>query len=922
MYAFYSLLVYIIYTFFRKPPEAERREGGAQTPIQNRDNMKPEKESVGKSPTEEMFPELEEIEASSESDGISGSEDESGGDSQFFEDISSPLTEFLAFKQESAAGRAALGSAESSSGKMASPLLAVMSHLITFLEHYSQMQRLQGKAQEYRAQLRREERRRRKQLRTLRGAYRQRMRDKLSLIESLEAVISEQQSMLERVQRGVVFPMYPISPSSHVGVHQLVESISLLQGERVQLKEEIGGLRQGMEVMEQEKQRLSSTLQQKVEELKDLIRERELELSQLRQEMGVTDSEKRIQNLSVENQSLKQSLSVSQGLLEKLAAVSSQPSAQLVKENEDLRNKVHHLESSLQQKVEQLANAKSQTATLERRREDEIRHLEETIHGLQFSLENEKKRPPDVQYITKTLEVESPTVLQSLVEAEERNRCLLDQVSIHGEKCRNLEEQLKGSEALTSSLRVKILAYESEIGNLREELMQEIHQLEVQKEEAIKEASGCSEHHLRLLRDQLAGVQTRLVCLQPYLKSMKTNYNSLRSQVKNFSQFYEAAIRDARRQLCSAVTDVSEANRDLLQKYQREVQLRKRYHTQLVEIKGNIRVLCRVRPPTDSGEREEGAQGTPITTDESDDTRLSVLYKGKERTFQLDKVFLPKATQEEVFLEIEPVVMSCINGYNVCIFAYGQTGSGKTYTMEGTSENPGINQQAVQALYKEMEARSGLWDYSVSLSMVEIYNEIIRDLLSKDPQDKLDVKLNPDGSGQLHVPGLTSTTVSSFRHITKLLSLGKKNRATFCTNMNERSSRSHALLTITISGRDQATGAVTTGKLNLVDLAGSERVCKSGAEGERLKEAQNINKSLLALGEVIQALRSKQGHVPFRNSKLTYLLQDSLGKGNKTIMMVQVSPLEGNVGETVCSLKFAQRVCKVELGPASRKLDQ
>ncbi|XP_064410313.1 kinesin-like protein KIFC3 [Latimeria chalumnae] len=110
-------------------------------------------------------------------------------------------------------------------------------------------------------------------------------------------------------------------------------------------------------------------------------------------------------------------------------------------------------------------------------------------------------------------------------------------------------------------------------------------------------------------------------------------------------------------------------------------------------------------------------------------------------------------------------------------------------------------------------------------------------------------------------------------------------------------------------------------KLNLVDLAGSERVWKSGAEGERLKEAQNINRSLLALSDVIQALRSKQTHVPFRNSKLTYLLQDSLGKGNKTVMVVQVSPLQENVGETVCSLKFAQRVCKVELGPASRKVE-
>ncbi|XP_063306958.1 kinesin-like protein KIFC3 [Pelobates fuscus] len=799
-----------------------------------------------------------------------------------------------------------------------SPLLAVTSHLVTFLEHYSQMQSLQEKAQEYRAQLRREERRRRKQLRILREAYRQRMRDKMNLVESLEDVICEQQAVLHKLQRGAISPVYPSSPLSHVGVHKLVESISLLQAERVQLKEEIAGLRQDMDMKEQEKQCLTSALRDQVDELKEIIREREADLSQRQLEMGATDSEKRLQCLTLENQSLKQSLSVTQGLLEKLAAVSTQPSTQLVKENEDLRNKVLHLEASLQEKVEQLVHSKGQVETLQWRKEDEIQQLDEKIHRLQLSLENERKRPPDVQYITKTLEVESPTVLRSLAEAEIRNHLLLDQVSIQGEKCHRLEGQLRGSEELTSSLRVKIQAYETEIGNLKTELMQEIHQLEAQKEDAIREASECSDQHLKEVRGQLLGVQTRLTLLQPFLKNMKMDYNSLRSQVKNFSQFYELSISEARKQICHAVTNVSENNRDLLAKYQREVQLRKRYHNQLVELKGNIRVLCRVRPPAEGNDQEPDS---PLTTDRNDDTRLSVLYKGKERTFELDKVFLPQSTQEEVFLEIEPVVMSCLNGYNVCIFAYGQTGSGKTFTMEGTSESPGINKQALQALYKEMEDRRGLWEYSVDLNMVEIYNEVIRDLLSKDPQDKLDVKMNPDGSGQLHVPGLTSMEVRSFGHIKKLLSLGKRNRATFCTNMNERSSRSHALLTVTVSGRDLTTGTVTTGKLNLVDLAGSERVWKSGAEGERLKEAQNINKSLLALGEVIQALRSKQGHIPFRNSKLTYLLQDSLGKGNKTIMMVQVSPLESNVGETVCSLNFAQRVCKVELGPASRKVD-
>ncbi|KAJ8339638.1 hypothetical protein SKAU_G00342710 [Synaphobranchus kaupii] len=188
-------------------------------------------------------------------------------------------------------------------------------------------------------------------------------------------------------------------------------------------------------------------------------------------------------------------------------------------------------------------------------------------------------------------------------------------------------------------------------------------------------------------------------------------------------------------------------------------------------------------------------------------------------------------------------------------------------------------------------------------------------LLGDNPSEKLDIKMCPDGSGQLYVPGLTEFAVQSVEDINKVFDLGHVNRATACTNLNEHSSRSHALLIINVSGFNASTGHRTSGKLNLVDLAGSERIAKSGAEGSRLREAQCINKSLSALGDVIHALRSKQAHVPFRNSRLTYLLQDSLSGDSKTLMMVQVSPLDTNVSESVCSLKFAQRVRSVELGP-------
>jgi len=193
---------------------------------------------------------------------------------------------------------------------------------------------------------------------------------------------------------------------------------------------------------------------------------------------------------------------------------------------------------------------------------------------------------------------------------------------------------------------------------------------------------------------------------------------------------------------------------------------------------------------------------------------------------------------------------------------------------------------------------------------LEIYNENFRDLLSSST-DKSEIKHSSDGL--LHVTNLVEMTVKQLEDVNKIFSICHSNRATASTNMNEHSSRSHAVLTVKVKGVNKTNNSKITGKLNLIDLAGSERVSKSGASGDRLKEAQNINKSLSSLGDVIHALRNKQTHVPFRNSKLTYLLQDSLSKDSKTLMVVQVSPSHYNVSETLCSLQFAQRTRTVEL---------
>uniref|UniRef100_A0A8C6STV4 Kinesin-like protein n=1 Tax=Neogobius melanostomus TaxID=47308 RepID=A0A8C6STV4_9GOBI len=917
MYAFYSLLVYIFYTVFKKEEE-DVLEGacGASADEAEHVSMETRSKRCGHTPRlgKKVFaPLLLESSSGSDSEELSLS-DEDGGDGTDLP-ACTPLAAFLSFKQE-AEQKTSQHQVETTAKIPDSPLVAVMSHLLSFLEQYSHFQQLQQQVDQYRVQLKRHRFQHRRQMKALRASYRQRLKDKNSIITSLEEAWSQQQAPIP-LSEGECSS----DSGTQGGVHQLVQSLHSLQSEKSNLRGELRLLHSQLEQKERDRYSRIQGFQQQIDELKGCIEEREEELSRLRTATvrGATDSEKRVLCLSAENESLKQSLSVTQDLLQQLSTIPSQSSNMLLKENENLRSRVQQLEMSLQQRAEQLSHLERHNEESDWRRGQELRKRDDRVRELQLELDRERAKEPEVKYVTKTVEVESPATLKHLNKVRQKNELLSEKLVHQNERCKQLEEQIRKSDEYSCNLQHKIAAYEREIGALREELLKEIGHLEEKKDEAVKAAASCSAEHFQNLQEQFFCLQKRLTSLPPTLRSMKTDYASLRSQVRNFSDFYGSAINEAKKQISAAIHEMSEANKDLLEKYRKEVAMRRKYHEQLVELKGNIRVLCRVKPVLKEDQHEEG-QSVVVTTDPNNESSLTVLSKGKGRVFELDKVFHPQATQEEVFQEIEPLVTSCIDGYHVCIFAYGQTGSGKTYTMEGSVENPGINQRALKQLFNVIEDRKDMWSYSVSVSSVEIYNEVLRDLLSKDGE-KLDIKINPDGTGQLHVPGLRVIEVRNFQHIKKILATARRNRITFGTQMNQHSSRSHALLCVTVEGIDLATGSKTTGKLNLVDLAGSERVWKSGAEGERLKEAQNINRSLLSLGDVIQALRARQTHIPFRNSRLTYLLQDSLGKGSKTVMVVQVSALESNLGETTCSLTFAQRVCKVELGPAARKIE-
>ena len=237
--------------------------------------------------------------------------------------------------------------------------------------------------------------------------------------------------------------------------------------------------------------------------------------------------------------------------------------------------------------------------------------------------------------------------------------------------------------------------------------------------------------------------------------------------------------------------------------------------------------------------------------------------------------------------------------------------------MEGTESDPGVNLRALSALFALAEETADSRSVEIQASAVEIYNETTRDTLGTDPTRKLDIKQGPDG---MYVTDLVKRPVTCVADVQELQAMSKSNRQTFATDMNEHSSRSHLIVTVYVHVTHHATGQTTRSKLHLVDLAGSERLSKTGATGDRLLEAQSINKSLSSLGDVIQALQNKQAHTPYRNSKLTYLLQDSLGGNSKTLMIMAVSPAESNVQETACTLKFGARAMKVELGKATKNI--
>lgn len=579
-------------------------------------------------------------------------------------------------------------------------------------------------------------------------------------------------------------------------------------------------------------------------------------------------------------------------------------------------------------------------------------------------IENELE---EIQQENRRLRLE---VRKQTLGCEENNSGVSDKWSRKLQNDRELQEckdKLRSAEEEIKALRLEKVSVESEIKATNLELavlMRDFDDMQREYEELQEQKDSNGEAEIQL--EELTKEHTATLAL---LNATSGELASLRSQSKFEMENRErewqeekdrilfemsvlktrAASNDADENMSTDSEDeavlrarIEEKDRRI-QQLENEViageQIRREMHNTIQELRGNIRVFVRTRPFL-PGDNE--TDSSPLDL-HPDGENLAIETKTKKHDFKFDRVFAPSSGQDAVFGEVSEFVQSALDGYNVCLFSYGQTGSGKTHTMQGSGSGAmkGIIPRAVEQILKQSKVlQKQKWKFRINASFLEIYNEELKDLLvnmeggvvtklsgmptrNQNP-NKLVIRREKDGksyvSGLKEIPIDTEDSDVGMQCLKNLMSAAARARSVASTKMNAVSSRSHSVFMLHLRGTNEETGAIVDGALNLCDLAGSERLDRSGAgsDAKRLKETQAINKSLSCLGDVFTALSNRSSHVPFRNSKLTYLLQDCLSGDGKALMFVNLSPTLESSGESLCSLRFAQRVNQVELGKATK----
>ncbi|XP_011303315.1 protein claret segregational [Fopius arisanus] len=486
----------------------------------------------------------------------------------------------------------------------------------------------------------------------------------------------------------------------------------------------------------------------------------------------------------------------------------------------------------------------------------------------------------------------------------------LKNVSEENEELKSITDDLKERESKSSIKAQQLEEANEELSKELSETKRNATELETKSEKLEFDLHKCQENY--------KNVSESLKDCRETCRTMEQTLASHSSELKRVQSDLSMKIQ--------TIGELSDRVKELQEVLHQMDKDRRVLHNYIQEMKGNIRVFCRVRPRISKESNKNLCSINYVDectieigrADGSDSLSCSGKSRGTKQEFSFDKIFPPNASQATVFEELSLLVQSALEGYNVCVFAYGQTGSGKTYTMEGgcNAEMEGMIPRTVRHIFEEMKEFKLLgWQYKIEASFLEIYNEHIVDLLDAN-QKTHEIRMVDNKGTDLYVTNLQVEEINSPQELHECLRTAQQNRAVAATTANERSSRSHSVARIRLIGTHAEKEEICIGNLNLVDLAGSERL--KNEEAARTAETKNINKSLANLGNVILALLRKQEHIPYRNSKLTHLLMPSLGGNSKTLMLLNISPLDECYNETLNSLRFASNVNNCKLGNVKR----
>eukprot|EP00924_Labyrinthula_sp_SR-Ha-C_P011460 snap_masked-scaffold_46-processed-gene-1.70-mRNA-1 protein AED:0.42 eAED:0.42 QI:0/-1/0/1/-1/1/1/0/921 len=656
---------------------------------------------------------------------------------------------------------------------------------------------------------------------------------------------------------------------------------------------EIENMKQEFEQKRKNKEKEIKELSDKIEQKEKLLKEKEETLSR--------EKETNLK-LTLEKQGLE-------GKLEFTNEKFEEEKKRVVKVEEELkesRKQVVEFISKLESSNIEVSEMKQNLAAEKAMKESDVKNLLNRLEEVKEENEKYKKEKN-----------KNETEYKDIIQQKEKE---FDE--LRNNSSNKQEELEKNLELLTQELKSEKETFE--------ESMKKI----VEEKNILSEKNGCLEEEVSNLQDEVQAVR-------------KTSEEILKK--KEAEQLYKLNIEiEGMQRKLIEFDNFKVLYKELEDKLFDAEREKRELRNEIQNLKGTVRVIARVKPKNieEKDKLEVGSDERSLklfVESDSNSGRISKPY-----LFKFNHVFNQKSTQTEVFDEVASFIQSALDGYNVCLFSYGQTGSGKTFTMTGdkrSEEYAGIIPRSTEHImkYKQQLEKMG-WSFRLQATFLEIYNENIQDLLARASQEKKKCEVR-ESKKEIIVTNVVKEDIRSVEDVYKLLVKAENRRKVEKTDMNERSSRSHSVFTIFITGTHERKGSKLKGSLSLCDLAGSERLKKSNVTGARLRETQNINKSLSALSDVFLAL-NKQGimrakkkeesfmdsslsminnqpslHIPYRNSKLTQILRPCFAGEGKILMIVNISSENRDVDETFCSLRFAKQVNQTQVGRAQKNLE-